>query len=150
MTKKLLNVAMEVREAPEEEVVVKKAGYDWRYENSINFSKEYYNVEGIVEHKYEPWRTNRTLSNFPDTVMDAQCMNASPHLDHQLQFDYYYHIIRKKKRFFKKPKAEKDNDFHLVQQYYKYNNKRTEEALKILTREQIYIIAKKQEKGGIK
>jgi hypothetical protein len=150
MTKKLLDVTMKEREAPKEEVVVKKAGYDWCYENSLNQTKIHYDVEGIVEHKYLPWRTNRSLSNYSDTINHAQYMNMSAHLDLQLQFDYYFHSIRKKKRFFKKPKVEKDNNFHIVQQYYKYNNNRTEEALAILTKAQIDIIAKKQEKGGIK
>ena len=150
MTKKLLDVTMKEREAPKEEVVVKKAGYDWCYENSINQTKVHYDVEGVVEHKYLPWRTNRALSNYPDTIIHAQVMNASSHLDLQLQFDYLFYSVRKKKRFFKKPAVEKDKDFHLVQQFYKYNNKNTEEALRILTREQIDIIAKKQEKGGIK
>ena len=124
--------------------------YDWRYENSITESKEYHVVEGHVEHKYVPWRTNRSLSNYPDTIMDASIMNMSAHLDSQLQFDYYFHSIRKRKRFFKRPKAEKDSDHHLVQDYYKYNNRRTEEALSILTKDQLQIIEKRKEKGGIR
>ena len=132
------------------EVVEQKKGqYDWRYENSINTTKEYYVVEGPqVEHKYVPWRTNKSLSNYPDTVMDAAIMNMSAHLDPQLQFDYYFYAIRRKKRFFKRPKIDKDADFHLIQECYKYNNRKTEEALRILTSDQIKIIEKKQEKGG--
>ena len=148
--KKLLDVTMNEREEPVALVENKKAQYDWRYENSINSTKEYHVVEGQVEHKYVPWRTNRSLSNYPDTVLDAQLMNMSAHLDLQLQFDYYYHSIRKRKRFFKRPSVDKDTDFHLVQSFYKYNNRRTEEALKILTKDQIHIIEKRQEKGGIK
>ena len=150
MNKKLLDVTMKEREAPKEEEVVKKAGYDWCYENSINHAKIHYDVEGIVEHKYLPWRTNRSLSNYSDTINHAQYMNLSAHVYLQLQFDYLFYSVRKKKRFFKKTKVEKDTDFQVVQQYYKYNNKRTEEALAILTDSQIDIIAKKQEKGGIK
>ena len=142
----MLNVALEERvEKVEEEHV--KAKYDWRYENSINQKKKYYKVEGILEFKYDPYRTNSMLSNFPDTVINANEMNINYHLDHQLQYDYLYYSVRAKNRFFKKDKHKKDDDFTLIQQFYKYNNERTKEALKVLSPEQIAEI-RKLKKGG--
>jgi hypothetical protein len=122
--------------------------YDWRWENSILQNKKYLEVDGLVEHKYNPWRTNSTLSNYQDTIAFSNMMNLNYHLDPKLQYDYLYHKVRKEKRWFKKQKAKKDDTFTLVQNYYKYNNVRTKEVLKILTKEQLDIIKQKQEKGG--
>jgi hypothetical protein len=125
------------------------AVYDWRFENSINFTKEYYETEGHVEHKYAPWRTNSSLSYFPDTVLHANEMNMASFIDNKLQYDYLFLSIRKKKRFFKRDKKQQSDDtFSLVQDRYKYNNARTREALQLLTDEQIHAIQKEQEKGG--
>lgn len=126
------------------------ADYDWRFENSINQTKEYQQVDGNVEHKYMPWRTNASLGNFVDTVLYANEMNMRPGLDTKLQYDYYFYAIKKKKRFFKRDRIKKDANLELVSQYYKYNNARAKEALKLLTQEQIEIIKQEQEKGGVK
>lgn len=127
--------------------------YDWRYENSIQLTKQYVDQEIPGEHKYNPWRTNGVMSNFIDTILYANAMNCNYHLDPKLQYDFLFHSVPKKKRFFKREKVNrKDNDviFAAVQQYYKYSNKRTLEALTILTEDQIDSIVKKQEKGGVK
>ena len=123
--------------------------YDWRYENSITSNKEYLEVENN-EFSYSPWRTNRTLSNYRDTVLLSNIMNMNSFLDHKLQYDFYFYAVSKAKRFAKKKKEEKHPNFDLVQEYYKYNNVRTKEALSLLTDEQVKIIKKRQEKGGVK
>jgi len=122
--------------------------YDWCWENSILQNKKYIELDGVVEHKYNSWRTNTTLSNYQDTIAFSNEMNCNYHLDSKLQYDYLFNKVRKEKRWFKKKKAKKDDTFTLVQNYYKYNNVRTKEALRILTKEQLDIIKKKQEKGG--
>jgi hypothetical protein len=122
--------------------------YDWCWENSILQNKKYLEVEGYVEHKYNSWRTNSTLSNYQNTIAFANEMNCNYHLDPKLQYDYLYNKVRKEKRWFKKQKSKKEDTFTLVQNYYKYNNVRTKEAMKILTKEQLDIIKQKQEKGG--
>lgn len=126
-----------------------KQQYDWRYENSINWDKNYLDTEGLVEHKYVPWRTNSSLSNHPDTILAANEMNMAAHLDFKLQYDYLFYAIRKKKRFFKKDRVAKSADFLAVQEYYKYNDKLTKEALRVLTRDQINKIKKSLERGGV-
>ena len=128
--------------------VTDKNQYDWRYENSINWDKNYLETEGLIEHKYVPWRTNSSLSNFPDTILLANEMNMAAHLDARLQYDFLFHSVRKRKRFFKKERVNKSPEHSLVQSVYKYNDQRTKEALRVLTNEQLEIIRKKQEKGG--
>lgn len=112
------------------------AAYDWRYENSINYSKEYQDPDNN-EHKYSSWRTNSSLSYFPDTIMHANEMNTYHQLDDKLQYDYLFFSIRQKKRFFKRDKKTQDNDLELVRDAYKYNIARAEEALSILNPSQI-------------
>lgn len=129
-------------------MAIEKEKYDFRYENSINFSKVYVPTDG--EHKYSSWRTNSVLSNFPDTIMHANEMNMNGSLPDKLQYEYLLNVIRPRKRFFKKNKIKKDDNFSIVQEYYKYNNERTREALKILSEEQINKIKEKLEKGGTK
>jgi hypothetical protein len=131
--------------------------YDWRYENSITQNKKYIDLNTIQEHKYSQWRTNVNLSNFHDTIHYANEMNINYHLWDKAHYDFLFHSIRKAKRWFppetkevKKLREKEQELFDLIQGYYKYNNARTKEALKLLTQDQIDIIRKKQEKGGVK
>lgn len=129
----------------------KKATYDWRWENSINTKDRYLELGVAGDPKYEAFRTNRSLSNHPDTVLQAQDMNMSYHLDDKLQYDYLFNSIRKKRRSFKyRQKKTKDEMFAIVQEFYKYSNKKTHEVLAVLTDEQLTKIIRKMDKGGIK
>jgi len=132
--------------------------YNWEWENNINSGKELIDIDSPQEHKYNAWRTNSSLSNFKDTIPQANKMNINHHLSSKLQYHYLYHSIRKQKRFGKK-KTDEDKRIEkemkaeqelitLVQDYYKYNIVRAKEALKILSKKQIDIIKKNQEKGG--
>lgn len=119
--------------------------YDWRFENSISVNKKY--VDDIAG--YNSWRTNRYFSNFIDTIFSVNEMNIHYDLDSKLQYDYLFYSVYGKKRFYKRKTVVKDDNFSLVQQYYKYNNARTKEALKLLSAEQLDIIKQKQQKGGV-
>lgn len=156
--KKFVNVLLEDREEPitEKKQTNDNKRYDWRYENSINIGKERL-ILSEQDEKYNPWRTNNILSNFPETVFDANIANMMYHIPFQMQYDYLFYSVRKQKRFSKKiPQEELDRRkeeeklIELISEYYKYNIVRSKEALKILTKEQIDFIRKKQEKGGVK
>ena len=100
------------------------------------------------EKKYLPYYVNRNFSNFQDTIMHAQEMNIYHLADNKMQFDFLINSIRPRKRFSKWHKKIVHNDFETVKQYYGYNNKKTEQALSILTREQIEHIRGLMNKGG--
>lgn len=123
-----------------------KGGYDWRWENSINSTKVRVTDE---EHKYVPWRTNSSLSNYPDTIMHANAMNLMHGLHWKAQYDYLFYSIRKRKRFFKKDATTEDQNFALIRHHYKYGVAKTRDALRVLTPEQIEIIRKRTEEGGM-
>ena len=85
-------------------------------------------------------------------------MNMNYHIKDKMHYLYLFYSIRKQKRYGAK-KTEEDKRLEkeakateaklkLVQEKYKYNNKRAKEALTILTSKQLDMIAKEQEKGG--
>lgn len=116
--------------------------------NAISKSKENLIVDSTTEKEYNPFIVNKALSYFPDTVMYANEMNINNHLDNKLQFDYLLNSIRPLKRWSKWFKKEKNDDIQVIQQYYGFGYQKAKTALKILSKEQLDIIKKKQEKGG--
>ena len=104
--------------------------------------------DDLWEKEYLPFLINKQFSNFQDTIMQAQEMNLYHTADHKMQFDFLINSIRPRKRFSKWHKKIVHNDFETVKQYYGYNNKKTEQALSILTREQIEHIRGLMNKGG--
>ena len=154
---------LDVTLQPRKEVIekeYKKPAYDWSYENSINSGRELIDLDSSKEFKYDQWRTNISLSNFKETIYHVNEMNINYHLANKMHYHFLFYSIRKAKRYNKK-KTEDDKKLEkelkkqqeleaLICDYYKYNIVRAREALKILTPEQIAIIKKKQEKGGVR
>lgn len=151
---KFLDVTLEERKVPVIEIEPPEERYDWRFENSINFGRTHLEVKK-EDAKYNKWRTNGSLSNFLDTIMHANLMNINYHISDQMHYDYLFYAIKKNKRFKKKDENLKKlkieaEKLALVQEYYKYNTANARAALRILTEEQLTIIRKKLEKGGVK
>ena len=122
------------------------------YVNAINFNKHDLMTgtenDELAESGYVPFLTNRSLSNFPDTILYANEMNMNHHLDNKLQFHYLINSIRPKKRFSKWAKRQDSDDFEAVKEYFKYNNTKTEQAISLLTPDQIIKIKNKLKTGG--
>lgn len=149
---KFLDVTLQERKEPKQEVKLEKPRYDWRYENSITSGKE---IE--IDSDYSQWRTNSVLSNYRETILYANEMNCHYGVTDQMHYDYLYNSIRKKRMIGiketekeKKARKQKEELQALVSDYYKYNVVRTKEVLKILTAEQINFIKNKNNKGGVK
>jgi hypothetical protein len=109
------------------------------YLNAINHTKkDLFNTDDeFVEKEYVPFVVNRCLSYFPDTIYAVNEMNIKPLTDKKMQFHFLSGIIRPRKRFSKWEKKTKYDEIEVVKKYYGYSNRRAEEALKILTPEQI-------------
>ena len=75
-------------------------------------------------------------------------MNARPHIDHKLQYDFLKSIIRKKKRFNKWLKPEQEENMELVQQYFGYSKTKALDALRILSEDDLFLMRKRLNKGG--
>ena len=104
-----------------------------------------------ISKQYPSFMVNRGLSFFIDTILIANEMNSHPGLSPKMQYDFYYHSIRKKKRFSKWHKKPKDSkDIELVKKAYNYNRERAEEALELLTKEDLKRLSEYMNTGGVK
>jgi hypothetical protein len=77
-------------------------------------------------------------------------MNIYPNLDKKLQYDFYINTLRVKSRFSTWLRKDVIKDLEHVKRYYQYNNEKAQQALKILTSEQLNFIKSKFETGGTK
>ena len=119
---------------------------------SINITKE--NVllgdsNGKIEEAYNPFIINKTLSYFPDTIMQSNTMNQFFDLDKKLQYEFLLNSIRKKKRFSKWIKSNIEENVGTVKQYYKVGDEKAVEILSLLNDEQMSTIKKELSEGGI-
>lgn len=109
-------------------------------------SKDYILEE---EKEYNPWMVNKALSFGPDTLFYANDMNMNYSLDKRLQYDYLFHSVRKAKRYNKWIKTENDSRVNMIATYFNMSLQKAKSALRILSEEQIGMIEKQQEKGGL-
>jgi len=122
---------------------------DWL--NSINQTKNnIIDEDPSSKTDYAPYIINKCLSGHIDCLMYVNEMNINNSLDKKLQYDFFINILRTKKRFSPWIRRDKIKDLDVVKLYYKYNNEKAEQALKILTHDQINFIKQKLEIGGIK
>lgn len=102
-----------------------------------------------AEKEYVPFLVNKALSYFPDTILYANEVNRSHHIDNKLQYHYLLNSIRSQKRYASWVKKEQDSeDFLAVKEYFGYNNEKTHQALSLLSNEQLKTIKERIQKGG--
>ena len=87
---------------------------------------------------------------FADTVILANEMNYWNGLDNRLQYDFLFNIVRKKKRFAKWPKKINNSDLELISEYFDFSFSKSEDALSVLTEDDLITIKTRLEKGGVK
>ena len=122
---------------------------DWL--NSINFNKENLIKENPdIVKQYPPFIINKCLAGHLDTVLFANEMNKYHHLDKDMQYSFLLNSLRKRKRFSPWLRKDKIEDLECVKTYYGYSNEKAQQALKILTPEQLNYIKKKLDLGGKK
>ena len=119
---------------------------------SINTTKENVLLDdsnGKIEEAYNPFIINKTLSYFPDTIMQSNTMNQYFDIDKKLQYDFLLNSIRKKKRFSRWIRSNIEENVDTVKQYYKVGNEKAVEILSLLNDEQISIIKSELSEGGV-
>ena len=122
---------------------------DWL--NSINFNKENLIKEDPdIVKQYPPFIVNKCLAGHIDTILFANEMNKYHHLDKDMQYSFLLNSLRKRKRFSPWLRKDKIEDLECVKSYYGYSNEKAQQALKILTPEQLNYIKKKLDLGGKK
>jgi hypothetical protein len=122
---------------------------DWL--NSINQTKKNIMEEDPSSTKeYAPYIINKCLSGHIDCLMYVNELNKHHSLDKKLQYDFLINILRIKKRYSPWIRKDKLKDIDLVKSYYGYSKDKAEQALKILTKDQLNFITQKLEIGGTK
>ena len=115
---------------------------------SILQTKEYALLTEQDEKSYSSFMVNRALSFHRDTVLLANEMNKYTTLDNKLKYDFLINIIRAQKRPYSKwHKKAQSRDLSVVKEYYGYSDAKAEEALKILSDDQITEMKKHLYKG---
>jgi hypothetical protein len=75
-------------------------------------------------------------------------MNRFTSLDNKLKYDFLINIVRSSKRRYSKwHKKASNSDLSVVKEYYGYSDAKAEEALKILSDDQITALKKLLYKG---
>ena len=120
---------------------------DWL--NSINLTKKnLIDEDPSLEKEYNPYIVNRIYSGHLDSVLFSNEMNKYSFLPKKIQYDFYLNSLRSKKRFSPWLRKDKIKDLDYVKRYYGYSNEKAQQALKILTKEQLNFIRSKFEIGG--
>jgi hypothetical protein len=121
------------------------------YVNQIMQGKKNLIVDEVTENEYNPFLTNRSLSYHFDCVLYANEMNRRHHTDKKMQYDFFINTVRSKKRPFAKwVKNEKSEDLQCVKQYFAFSDSKANEALSLLSDEDIKTIREKTDIGGIR
>ena len=122
---------------------------DWL--NSINQTKEnLIEADPDVENEYPPFIINKCLSGQMDSLMYANEMNKYSSLNKRLQYDFYINSLRKRKRFSPWLRKDKIKNIEAVRSYYGFSTAKAEQALNILSNEQLDYIYEKLNTGGIR
>ena len=103
----------------------------------------------LAEKLYKPFMINRSLSYHQDCILYANEVNLRPHLDAKLQYEFLLNSLRKRKR--RGPKWSKDKPdatVEMIMEYYGYGRAKAEQALRVLTDEQLAMIEVALDKGG--
>ena len=116
---------------------------------SITYTKQDI-MHDLNESEYETFLTNRALAYYQDCILYANEMNRRFELEARLQYHYLLNTIRKRKRFAKWIKSEKIDDLKIVMEYYQVSRAKAEEYLNIISENDIAILRKKMNKGGVK
>ena len=116
---------------------------------SITYTKEDI-MHDLNESEYEPFLVNRALTYYQDCILYANEMNHRFEISNRLQYHYLLNTIRKRKRFAKWIKPEQIDDLRIVMKYYSISREKAEEYLTILSDQEINILRKKMNKGGVK
>lgn len=107
--------------------------------------------DALAEKEYNAYLTNNALSYHADTILHANLMNSNYHLPKRAQYEFLINSVRRKKRKFEKwAKKANDENLKLVCEVYGCNVTVGKQYLSLLSDEQLNIIRKEKDTGGLK
>lgn len=102
----------------------------------------------LAEKGYSPFLVNKAMSYHQDAILYANLMNEYGFLDNKLQYEFLLNSLRKRKRFAKWHKKTEDKTLDLVMNYYGYGRSEAEQAMRVLTKQQLKYIQDSFDTGG--
>ena len=93
---------------------------------------------------------NRGLSYFQDTVLLANEMNTSSHLDNRMQYDFLRTAVRPRKRFSKWMKKTVPAKIEVIKEYYGYSDAKAEAVADLISDDDIKEMKSRLSQGGKK
>lgn len=119
------------------------------YTRNIESSDDWIMNTPEDEAGYVPYLINRAMSLGSDTLYQADEMNRAAHIPKPAQYAFLSHTIHKRKRYNKWLKREAiDASVKVIRDYYGYNQKKAEQAFKVLTKDQIEELRSRLNTGG--
>lgn len=97
---------------------------------------------------YSPFFINRGMSQHMDCIFIAEAVNKMPHVDKELQHDFYFYSLAARKRYGKWAKAEEDDDVDTVMKAYKVNRVHARQYLNLMSQEQLEELKNRTRVGG--
>ena len=123
--------------------------FDWV--NDLSYKKERLIDQDPETHKnFLPFMINRAFSQGVDTVMYANEMNKASGISDRMLYDFYFHSLRPYKRFNKWAKTTKIDYLPDVQKYFNFSLRKAQDALRILTMDELKEIRHNLDTGGKK
>ena len=122
------------------------------YVDSVSYSKK--NMmrgtenDELAEKGYKPYLTNRSMSYHHDSILYANEMNMRPQIDNKQQYEYLLNTLRKRKRFAQWKKQKPDAPVEMIMEYFGYGRAKAEQAMRVLTDDQLTMIEIALDKGG--
>lgn len=120
------------------------------YLNAINNTKQNIIKQEGSDRDYVPFIVNKCLSYYPDTILIANEINQKSTVSKEMHFSYLLNMVRKGKRFSKwnKQDQSKIDDLNTLKEYYGFSYRKAEEALSLLSVDQLNEIKERINKGG--
>jgi hypothetical protein len=102
------------------------------------------------EKEYEPYITNRALSQHNDIILYVNEMNLYSHLDKKMQYDFFINTVLAKKRPYQKwYKTTESSDIVAIKEYFGFSSEKAKYVLRILSSDQINKIKEVIDKTGV-
>ena len=117
----------------------------WRFNKSINQKTHY---ETDLED-YSIYVMSRSLSYHQNILQFLNLLNICGWIDKELHYDFMFYGLPKEFRRVSKwsrPEKYDDKTYEVVKEYYNFNSLRANEAMKILTEEQLEEIVTRHKK----
>lgn len=119
----------------------------WDWINTINANKPVDTTKEDMKD-YVPFVVNRAMSYFPDTILCANDMNLTHHIDKDQQYTYYINTVRPARRYKQWGKVNNAGEVEIISEYYQVSPSKAKTLAPIHTAEQIEYMRRAVDKGG--